>query len=110
MRCWRREEVQESQGQGVPRSQGPRYLKVTFKYELDSKEGPSCLLNYFLVSDKTKVRMGVTVRYSNLIHPQLVESVRTHQNSTFKLVKLGKGKLLLNVYLLLNCIISSLSE
>ena len=21
--------------------QGPRYLKVTFKYELDSKEGPS---------------------------------------------------------------------
>ena len=22
--------------------QGPRYLKVTFKYELDSKEGPSC--------------------------------------------------------------------
>ena len=48
--------------------------------------------------------MGVTVRYSNLIHPQLVESVRTHQNSTFKLVKLGKGKLLFNVYLLLNCI------
>ena len=30
-RCWRREEVQ-----------GPRYIKVTFKYELDSKEGPSC--------------------------------------------------------------------
>ena len=26
----------------VPGSQGPRYLKVTFKYELDSKEGPSC--------------------------------------------------------------------
>ena len=49
-RCWRREEVQESQGQRVPRftgpkvpgSQGPRYLKLTFKYELDSKEGPSC--------------------------------------------------------------------
>ena len=31
--------VQESK---VPRAQGPRYLKVTFKYELDSKEGPSC--------------------------------------------------------------------
>ena len=31
--------VQESEG---PRSKGPRYLKVTFKYELDSKEGPSC--------------------------------------------------------------------
>ena len=26
----------------VPWSLGPRYLKVTFKYELDSKEGPSC--------------------------------------------------------------------
>ena len=25
----------------VPGSQGPRYLKLTFKYELDSKEGPS---------------------------------------------------------------------
>ena len=28
--------------QGVHGSQGPRYLKLTFKYELDSKEGPSC--------------------------------------------------------------------
>ena len=37
-----REEVQESKGQGFPRTQGPKYLKVTFKYELDSKEGPSC--------------------------------------------------------------------
>ena len=26
----------------VPGSKGPRYLKVIFKYELDSKEGPSC--------------------------------------------------------------------
>ena len=26
----------------VPGSQGLRYLKLTFKYELDSKEGPSC--------------------------------------------------------------------
>ena len=37
--------VQGFQGPGVPRSQGPkgpRYLKLTFKYELDSKEGPSC--------------------------------------------------------------------
>ena len=31
-----REEVQESQG--------PRYLKLKFKYELDSKEGPSCYI------------------------------------------------------------------
>ena len=51
-RCWRREEVQESQGPRVPRSrgpkvhgsQGPRYLKLKFKYELDSKEGPSCYI------------------------------------------------------------------
>ena len=26
-----------------PRSQGPIYLEVTFKYELDSKEGPSSI-------------------------------------------------------------------
>ena len=32
-RWWRREESG---------SQGPRYLKVIFEYELDSKEGPSC--------------------------------------------------------------------
>ena len=30
----------------VPGSQGQIYLKLTFKYELDSKEGPSC---YFLL-------------------------------------------------------------
>ena len=41
-RWWRRNEVQESQGPRVAGSQGPRYLKVTFKCELDSKEGPSC--------------------------------------------------------------------
>ena len=35
---------QGSQGPKVPGSQGPRYLKLTFKYELDSKEGPSCLI------------------------------------------------------------------
>ena len=53
-RCWRREEVQESQGPmvqrsrgpKVPGSQGPRFLKLTFKYELDSKEGPSCYYLY----------------------------------------------------------------
>ena len=31
------------QGLGVPGSKGPIYLKLTFKYELDSKEGQSCL-------------------------------------------------------------------
>ena len=36
--------VPRSSGPKDPESQGPRYLKVTFKYELDSKEGPSCLL------------------------------------------------------------------
>ena len=33
--------VQESQGPGVPRSKGLRYLKVTFKYKLDSKDSSS---------------------------------------------------------------------
>ena len=31
-----------SKGSKVQGSQGPRYLKLTVKYELDSKEGPSC--------------------------------------------------------------------
>ena len=43
--------VEDGQGPKVPKSmspkgqgtQGPRYLKVTFEYELDSKEGPSWL-------------------------------------------------------------------
>ena len=35
--------VQRSKGSKVQGSQGPRYLKLTFKYELVSKEGPSCL-------------------------------------------------------------------
>ena len=39
--------VQGFQGPGVPRSQGQRYVKLTFKYELDSKEGPSCFLLSF---------------------------------------------------------------
>ena len=48
-RWWRREEVKKltfpgSEGPRVPESKGPRYLKVVFKYELDSKEGPSCFL------------------------------------------------------------------
>ena len=47
--------VHGSQGPLVPRSmgpkvhgfKGPRNLKFTFKYELDSKEGPSCFLNFW---------------------------------------------------------------
>ena len=35
-RWWSRSMSPKVQG-----SQGPRYLKLTFKYELDSKEGPS---------------------------------------------------------------------
>ena len=34
--------VQRSQGLMVQGSLGLRYLKVIFKYELDSREGPSC--------------------------------------------------------------------
>ena len=40
--------VPRSRGLKVPGSKGPRYLKVTFKYELDSKEGPSCSTFYLL--------------------------------------------------------------
>ena len=53
-RCWWREEVQEckarvprSRGPTVPGSQGPKFLKLRFKYELDSKEGPSCYKTKF---------------------------------------------------------------
>ena len=41
-RWWRREKVPKSKSPKVKGSEGPSYLKVTFKYELDSKEGPSC--------------------------------------------------------------------
>ena len=34
--------VPRSRGPKFPGSKGPRYLRLTFKYELDSKEGPSC--------------------------------------------------------------------
>ena len=36
--------VQGSQGSMVQGSKVARYLKVIFKYELDSKEGPSCII------------------------------------------------------------------
>ena len=39
--------VQRSNGSKYQGSQGPRYLKLTFKYELSSKEGPSCHRNLF---------------------------------------------------------------
>ena len=38
-------------GQKVPGSKGPRYLKVTFKYKLDSAEGPSCFCYLHTSSD-----------------------------------------------------------
>ena len=47
-RWWGREKFQKSKGpkvkgSKVSGSQGPSYLKLTFKYELHSKEGPSGL-------------------------------------------------------------------
>ena len=43
----------------VPSSKGPRYLKVIFKYELDSKEGPYCYViiqvSYLEVSDISSI-------------------------------------------------------
>ena len=41
--------VPRSKGSKVQGSQGPRYLKLKFKYELVSKEGPSCLVNVFKI-------------------------------------------------------------
>ena len=46
--------VQGSQHPKVQGSQGPRYLNVIFKYELDSKEGPSCF--------------ALSLRFVNLLH------------------------------------------
>ena len=56
--------VQESQGPRVnrskrpkdPWSKGPRYLKVTFKYKLDSKEGPSCL-DFLILTLASKIML-----------------------------------------------------
>ena len=74
-RCWRREEVQESQGPRVPRSRGPKvpgskgpgYLKLTFKYELDSKEGPSCFQHSgypcYLKYGMTKKPLGANPKF-----------------------------------------------
>ena len=44
--------IPRSQGPKVQGSHGPSYLKVTFKYELDSKEGPSCL-SFIIKNTKT---------------------------------------------------------
>ena len=44
--------VARSRGHKVQGSQGPRYLKITFKYELDSKEGPSCFISKTLLKDR----------------------------------------------------------
>ena len=49
--------LEEGRGPRVPRSKGSkvqgsqeqRYLKLTFKYELDSKEGPSCSQIIFII-------------------------------------------------------------
>ena len=41
-RWWKRKQSPKSKSPRVKGSEGPRYLKVTFKYKLDSKEGPSC--------------------------------------------------------------------
>ena len=41
-KCSKVPRVPRYRGPKVPGSKGPRYLKLTFKYELDSKEGPSC--------------------------------------------------------------------
>ena len=43
--------VPRSKGSKVQGSKGPRYLKLSFKYELDSKEDPFCFFSeYFLLT------------------------------------------------------------
>ena len=55
--------VPRSMGSKVQWSQGPRYLKLTFKYKLDSKEGPSCIMFIFnIISLKELVGMFVWSR------------------------------------------------
>ena len=68
--------VQGFQGPGVPRSQGPRYLKLTFKYELDSKEGPSCFRVAFTTENHSQTR-GVF-----LDAPALREGFQKNQKKT----------------------------
>ena len=49
--------VQRSRGPNVPGSKGPRYLKLTFKYEVDSKEGPSCSRLWLHERDMFRVKL-----------------------------------------------------
>ena len=49
--------VPRSKGSKVPGSKGPRYLKLKFRYELDSKEGPSCSNLFLLESWGALVRL-----------------------------------------------------
>ena len=52
--------IQGFQGPWVSGSQGPRYLKLTFKYELDSKEGPSCFIFISALNSLIKANMSHT--------------------------------------------------
>ena len=61
-------------GPRVPRSKGPRYLKLIFKYNLDSKEGPSCsfvklialIIKYQVrINDELLVHYHISVSSSN---------------------------------------------
>ena len=51
----------------VTGSQGPRYLKVKFKYKIDSKEGPSYC--------QAKVKVQILIIGTPLTHP-----IKTFQN------------------------------
>ena len=83
---WRREKVQksyvqESQGPKVQGSQEsmvpgsrtrtgsiePRYLKVIFKHELDSKEGPACF-NCFHMYSVIRDSMAKAIYFDKLLN------------------------------------------
>ena len=70
--------VPRSKGSKVQGSQGPRYPKLTFKYELDSKEGPSCLYSKvdmlvfnlaMLSNSKHKPTPWVTIFFYSIMPP-----------------------------------------
>ena len=55
-----------SEGPRVPESKGPRYLKVIFKYELDSKEGPSCYFIFIEIKLLQNEKMNFFYNLTNL--------------------------------------------
>ena len=89
-RRWRREEVLKSYSPSIPRSkvqgpkvsgsQRPRYLKVAFKYEIDSKEGPSCINIVIRIRFRFKFQLqSILMSYCTLHQTFLQKRPPIHQ-------------------------------